>query len=79
MFFSVDWQNNIIKEFKQNFDSAMSQMTATGKYQKEMERLALTDPIIAHNRSTDSAVPGSPTMECREKLAQWLKAKNSLT
>jgi hypothetical protein len=79
LFFSVDWQNNIIKEFKQNFESAMSQMTATGKYQKEMERLALSDPIIAHNRSTDSTVSGGATMACREKLAQWLRAKNSLT
>ena len=79
LFFSVDWQNNIIKEFKQNFESAMSQLTATGKYQQEMERLALLDPIIAHNRSTNSPVPGGPTLECRKKLAQWLKAKNSLT
>ena len=79
LFFSVDWQNNIIKEFKHNFESAMSQLTATGKYQKEMERLALSDPIIAHNRSTNSPLSGGPTMECREKLAQWLKAKNSLT
>jgi hypothetical protein len=79
LFFSVDWQDNIIKEFKQNFESAVSQLTATGKYQKEMERLALTDPIIAHNRSTDSAVLGGPTMECREKLVQWLNTKNSLT
>ena len=79
LFFSVNWQNNIIKEFKQNFESAMSQLTATGKYQKEMERLALSDPIIAHNRSTDSPLPGGPTIECRQKLAQWLKAKNSLT
>ena len=79
LFFSVDWQNSIIKEFKQNFESAMSQLTATGKYQKEMERLALTDPIIAHNRSTDSPVLGGPTIECREKLTQWLNEKNSLT
>jgi hypothetical protein len=79
LFFSVDWQNDIIKEFKQNFESAMSQLTATGKYQKEMERLALTDPIIAHNRSTDSLVRGGATMEYRKKLVQWLKAKNSLT
>jgi hypothetical protein len=79
LFFSVDWQNNIIKEFKQNFESAMSQLTATGKYQKEMERLALLDPIIAHNRSTDSAEPGGPTVESRQKLAQWLKTKNPLT
>jgi len=79
MFFSTEWQNNIIKEFKQNFESAMSRLTATGKYQKEMERLALTDPIIAHNRSNDSAISGGPTMECRKKLAQWLKEKNSLT
>ena len=79
LFFSVEWQDNIVKEFRQNFESAMSKLTATGKYQKEMERLALSDPIIAHNRSTDSALPGGPTMECRKKLTQWLKAKNSLT
>jgi hypothetical protein len=77
LFFSIEWQNNIIKEFKQNFESAISQLTATGKYQKEMERLALTDPIIAYNRS--SQVPGGPTLESRQKLAQWLKEKNSLT
>ena len=79
LFFSVEWQDIIWKEFRQNFESAMSQLTATGKYQKEMEKLALSDPIIAHNRSTDSALPGGPTMECRKKLAQWLKSKNSLT
>jgi len=77
LFFSIEWQDDIIKEFKQNFESAMSQLTATGKYQKEMERLALTDPIIAYNRSIQ--VPGGPTVESRQKLAQWLREKNSLT
>ena len=79
LFFSVAWQDNIIKEFKQNFESAISQLTATGKYQKEMERLELTYPIITGYRSTSSTLPVGPTMECRGKLAQWLKEKNSLT
>ena len=79
LFFSVDWQNDILKEFKQNFESAISQLTATGKYQKEMERLALTWPVISHSRSTDNSEPGIPTMECKEKLTQWIKEKNSLT
>ena len=77
IFLSDWWQDNIVKEFKQNFNHAMSKMTATGKYQKEMEKLALTDPAVAHLRSTNSNMPGGPTLECREKLSQWLKAKNS--
>jgi hypothetical protein len=56
----------------------MTQITATGKYQKEMDRLALFDPIVAYYRSTDSLIPGGPTLECRKKLAQWVKAKNSV-
>ena len=78
LFFSEKWQDTIINEFKKNFDSAMTQITATGKYQKEMDRLALFDPIVAYYRSTDSLIPGGPTLECRKKLAQWVKAKNSV-
>jgi len=79
LFFSVAWQDNIIKEFKQNFESAISQLTATGKYQKQIEKLALTYPIITGYRSTSSTLPVGPTTECRKKLAQWIKEKNSLT
>ena len=79
LFFSDKWQDNIIKEFQYNFESAVSKLTATGKYQKELDRLALIDPIIAYNRSNDIPSHNGPTLECRNKLVQWLQEKNSLT
>jgi hypothetical protein len=79
LFFSTEWQDSIIKEFKNNFESGMSQLTATGKYQQELERMALNDPALAFCRSNDSLLDGGPTVQDREALDRWIREKNSLT
>ena len=79
LFFSVEWHNSIVKEFKDNFNSGMKQLTATGKYQQELERMALTDPALASCRSNDSLLSHGPTLQDREALKRWIKEKNPLT
>jgi len=79
MFFSTEWQDSIIKEYKDNFELGMSQLTATGKYQQELERIALTDSALAYCRSNDSLIDGGPTVQDREALARWIREKNTLT
>jgi len=79
LFFSNEWQNSIIKEFHDNFISGVTQLTATGKYQQELERIALNDPALAACRSRDSHLGFGPTLECRKKLKNWIEEKNSLT
>jgi hypothetical protein len=78
LFFSAEWQDSIIKEFKNNFELGMSQLTATGKYQKKLERMALTDPALAYRRSNDSLIGHGPTVQDRQALEHWVERKNSL-
>ena len=79
LFFSAEWQDSIVKEFKNNFELSMTQLTATGKYQQELERMSLDDPELAYCRSNDSLINKGPTVECREQLKQWIQEKNSST
>jgi hypothetical protein len=79
LFFSDEWQDSIIKEFKDNFELGMSQLTATGKYQRELERMAVNDTALAYCRSNDSLLDGGPTVQDREELRRWIEEKNSLT
>jgi hypothetical protein len=74
LFFSAEWQDGIIKEFEDNFDSGMKQLTATGKYQQELERMALTDPALASFRANDHP-EGQPTAHDRESLKRWVQEK----
>jgi len=79
LFFSDEWQDSIIKEFKNNVELGMSQLTATGKYQQELARMALTDSALAYHRSNDSLVHRGPTVQDRETLYRWIQEKNPLT
>lgn len=79
LFFSVEWHNSIVKEFKDNFDSGMSQLTATGKYQQELERIAINDSALADCRSSNSLIDDGPTVQDRQALANWIKNKNIVT
>lgn len=78
LFFSAEWQDSIVKEFKDNVDSGMKQLTATGKYQQELERMALTDTALALFRANDHP-QGQPTAQDREAIKCWIREKNSLT
>jgi hypothetical protein len=75
LFFSDLWHNSIVNEFKCNLDLAFKQLTATGKYQKEIERMALTDPILASYRAKTSEF-GDPSIEDRQQLKLWIQEKN---
>ena len=57
----------------------MKQLTATGRYQQELERIALTDSELASCRSNDSLLDRGPTVRDREALKRWIQEKNSLT
>jgi hypothetical protein len=72
LFFSDEWQDSIIKEFKDNFDSALTQLTATAKYEKELDRIALTDTALRQKRSCDDP-SGDPTIETRDRLKIWVQ------
>ena len=79
LFFSNKWQNSIIKEFCNNFTLGINQLTATGKYQQEIERIALDDPALAAYRARDIPLAThGPTIECRKKIKSWIE-KNSPT
>lgn len=78
LFFSKDWHRLIVDEFKNNFDLAIGQLTATGKHQDKLDHIASSkDPEMLRWRTTYR--PNMPTSEDRIKLAQWLKEKNAGT
>jgi hypothetical protein len=77
LFFSDEWQNFILKEFKDNFESAVAQLTATAKYEKELDRIALTDTALKQKRTLDDP-SGDPTVETRDRLRVWIQQNNSV-
>jgi len=75
LFFSDEWQDFIVKEFKDNFNSALTQLTATAKYEKELDRIALTDTELRLKRCCDDP-SGDPTIETRNRLKVWIQQNN---
>ena len=78
LFFSDEWQDSIVKEFKDNFDSAVTQLTATAKYEKELDRIALTDTVLRQKRACDDT-SGDPTIQTRDRLKRWIQQNNHST
>lgn len=76
LFFSAEWQDCIVKEFKDNFDSAVAQLTATAKYEKELDRIALTDHTLNQKRTLDDP-SGDPTVATRDRLKRWVQQQNN--
>jgi hypothetical protein len=74
LFFSTEWHNQIVKEFKSNFDQGIKRLTATGKYWFELDRIAKTDPEVAVLRTGN--YPGRRTLAEREQLENWIKQQN---
>jgi hypothetical protein len=65
-----------VKEFKDNFDLAASQLTVSGKYQDALDQIALSnDPEMLRWR--DHKRPGMPTSTDRERLARWIQQHQS--
>jgi hypothetical protein len=77
LFFSDAWRDLIVHEFKNNLDSAINTLTATGKCQKEQDRLALSNPVLAKMRAIDSPFE-EPTLASRQELESWVRKKNSV-
>ena len=76
LFFSNDWHDSIVKEFQDNFNSSINQLTVSGKYQDKLDKIASNnDPEMIRWRNTYR--PGMPTEEDREQLARWIQEKNS--
>ena len=76
LFFSDEWHQQIVKEFKDNFDLAASQLTVSGKYQDALDQIALSnDPEMLRWR--DHKRPGMPTSTDREQLARWIQERQS--
>lgn len=76
LFFSDAWQASIVKEFKDNFDSAVAQLTVTAKYEKQLDNLALTDTVLRQKRTTDDP-SGDPTVATRDRLKRWVQQQNN--
>ena len=77
LFFSDVWHDLIVNEFKNNLDSAIDALSATGKCQKEQDRLASLNPVLAKMRAIDSPF-NEPTLASRRELESWVKKKNSI-
>jgi hypothetical protein len=77
LFFSDAWHDLIVNEFKNNLDLAINTLTATGKCQKEQDRLALSNPALLKIRTSDSPF-NEPTLADRRELESWVKKKNSV-
>ena len=76
LFFSNEWHDRIVKEFRDNLNSAINQLTASGKYQDKLDQIASNnDPEMIRWRNTYR--PGMPTLEDREQLTRWIQKKNS--
>ena len=76
LFFSNEWHQQIVKEFKDNFDLAVSQLTVSGKHQDALDRIALNnDPEMLRWRNYKR--PGMPTSTDREQLARWIQEYRS--
>jgi len=73
LFFSIKWQDQIVREFKDNFDSAIDQMTVLGTWQNKIDQLASWDPemILWRNNGRDKI----PKQQDRDKLACWQREK----
>ena len=75
LFFSDEWHQQIVKEFKDNFDSAVNQLTVSGKYQDALDQMASNnDPEMLHWAASR---PITPTSTDREKLARWIQQRQS--
>jgi hypothetical protein len=76
LFFSNEWHQRIVKEFKDNFDLAVSQLTVSGKYQDALDQIASNnDPEMLRWR--DYKRPGMPTSTDREQLVHWIQKHQS--
>lgn len=76
LFFSTKWHDFIVEEFKDNFNSAINQMTATGKHQNKLDKIASNnDPEMIRWRNY--VRPGMPTLEDRKKVTNWIQEFNS--
>jgi len=76
LFFSIKWQNSIVKEFKDNFMFAMGQLTMSGQIPSTVDRIASTnDPQMLRWRNHTHNT-GEITAHERLKFTQWLQGKN---
>jgi len=74
LFFSDEWHDRIVKEFQDNFESAINQLTVSGKHQDKLDQIASNnDPEMIRWR--DTYRPGMPTAEDRVKLTSWIQKK----
>ena len=73
LFFSDQWHNQIVNEFKTNFTGAWSQLTATARYHRELDDISQHDPEMIAWRSTSKSNWGGPTQQERAELAQIIQ------
>ncbi len=75
LFFSKEWHNSVVKEFKDNFNLAIQQLTISGKYQDTADQLFLKNyPGMRHWRKQNVGI----TLENRIKFSEWLKENKSV-
>jgi len=79
LFFSNKWHDSIVKEFKDNFDSAIDQLTLSGKIPYTVDQIASNnDPQMLQWRNYTHTA-GTITAEDREKFTQWMQERKNIT
>jgi len=76
LFFSDQWHNQIVDEFKTNFADARSQLTATARYHRELDDISQHDPEMMAWRASSKSAWGGPTQQERAQLAQIIQDLN---
>jgi len=66
-FFSNEWHNSIVEEFKENFNQALSKVTSTGKHWKMLLPLVVDNPV-----KFEADIPGFRTLDELNRFRAWL-------
>jgi len=70
-FFSSDWNNSILQEYKTNFEQAMIKMNnnRSGRIWQEIQRISQTDPELRYYSTVDTA---ARTLKDIDTVEYWL-------
>lgn len=73
LFFSDQWHQQIVDEFKTNYQKARCQLTATAKYHRALDDISQHDPEMIAWRATSKSDWGGPTQQERQQLADLIQ------
>jgi hypothetical protein len=70
LFFSDDFHNHVVNEYKDNLTSAISQLTVSSRLQDKLDQVA-ADGDLEMLAWRNAVGDGVPTAQEREQVAQW--------